>query len=145
MPEFVFADEWLLQSLEGLVTPEQVTAEARYLNAEGFRHILLVAGEGLLTTERFGEFLSADGEPSYSLELGEAILAYLARSRARLMLVQIEDIAGEGEQANLPGTTDLHPNWRRRLGSTLEDFCAGPALARIAALVTEARQRAASE
>src|SRR6266536_4910480 len=65
-----------------------------------------LAGEGLLTVERFGEFLSADGEPTYSLELGEAILAYLARSRARLMLVQIEDVAGEGEQANLPGTTD---------------------------------------
>ena len=32
------------------------------------------------------------------------------------MLVQIEDLAGETEQANLPGTTDAHPNWRRRLG-----------------------------
>ena len=31
------------------------------------------------------------------------------------MLVQIEDVAGEAEQANLPGTTDSHPNWRRRL------------------------------
>ena len=95
--------------------------------------------------ERFGEFLSEDGEPTYSLELGEAILVYLARSRARLTLVQIEDIAGEGEQANLPGTTEAHPNWRRRLPSPLEDLCAAPALARIAALVAAARQRAAPE
>src|SRR5216684_3680277 len=101
-----------------------------------------LAGEGLLARERFGEFLSADGEPTYSIELGEAILTYLARSRARLMLVQTEDIAGEAEQANLPGTTEAHPNWRRRLAMPLEDFCAGPEMARVAALVTAARQRA---
>jgi 4-alpha-glucanotransferase len=104
-----------------------------------------LAGEGLLAPERFGEFLSADGEPAYSLELGEAILAYLARSRARLMLVQIEDVAGEAEQANLPGTTDAHPNWRRRLPAPIEELCAGPEMARVAALVTQSRQRAATE
>ncbi len=68
-------------------------------------------------------------------ELGEAILVYLARSRARLMLVQLEDVAGECEQANLPGTTDAHPNWRRRLHVRLDDLLAGPEMARIAALV----------
>ena len=78
-------------------------------------------------------------------ELGEAILAYLARSRARLMLVQIEDVAGEAEQANLPGTTDAHPNWRRRLSARLEDLLAGPAMARVAALVTASRHQAAPE
>jgi len=104
-----------------------------------------LAGEGLLMPERFGEFLSAEGEPAYSLDLGEAILAYLARSRARLMLVQIEDVAGEAEQANLPGTTEAHPNWRRRLPSSIEELCAGPEMARVAALVTASRQRAAPE
>ena len=104
-----------------------------------------LAGEGLLVPERFGEFLSANGEPAYSLELGEAILAYLARSSARLMLVQIEDVAGEAEQANLPGTTEAHPNWRRRLPSPIEEVCAGPEMARVAALVTQSRQRAAPE
>ena len=72
------------------------------------RHLLLdaLAREGLLAPERFGEFLPADGEPAYGDALGEAILVYLARSRARLVLVQLEDIVGEAEQANLPGTTD---------------------------------------
>ena len=77
--------------------------------------------------------------------LGEAILVYLARSRARLTLVQIEDVAGESEQANLPGTTDSHPNWRRRLHVPLEELLAGPEMARIAALVAEARRRSAAE
>jgi flagellin-specific chaperone FliS len=38
------------------------------------------------------------------------------------MLVQLEDLVGETEQANLPGTTDAHPNWRRRLARTLEEI-----------------------
>ncbi|MGD9614463.1 MAG: 4-alpha-glucanotransferase [Alphaproteobacteria bacterium] len=111
------------------------------------RRLLLeaLAREGLLARERFGRYLSEDGEPGYDRELGEAILVYLARSRARLMLVQIEDVAGESEQANLPGTTDSHPNWRRRLDWELDELLAGPAMARIAALVTEARRYSAAD
>ena len=45
------------------------------------------------------------------------------------MLVQLEDVAGEEEQANLPGTSDAHPNWRRRLSVRLEDLLAGPRIA----------------
>ena len=110
------------------------------------RRLLLeaLACEGLLAPERFGEFLSADGEPAYAHELGEAILAYLARSRARLTLVQLEDVAGECEQANLPGTTDAHPNWRRRMSARLQDLLDGPEMARIAALVGEARRQSAA-
>jgi 4-alpha-glucanotransferase len=109
------------------------------------RRLLLeaLAREGLLAPERFGEFLPADREPVYTSDLGDAILAYLARSRARLMLVQIEDIAGEAEQANLPGTTDGHPNWRRRLAVRLDELFAGPEVARIAGLIAAARRQAA--
>ena len=101
-----------------------------------------LAREGLIGHERLREFLPFDREPVYATELGEAILAFLARSRARLMLVQLEDIAGEEEQANLPGTSDEHPNWRRRLARRLEDILAGPELQRVAALVNEERARA---
>lgn len=99
--------------------------------------------EGLMPRARFGEFLPNDAEPVYTAELGEAILAFLARSRARLMLVQLEDIAGEAEQANLPGTSDSHPNWRRRLSARLDDILTGPELQHVAALVNAERQRAA--
>ena len=61
------------------------------------------------------------------------------------MLVQLDDIAGDSEQANLPGTTDGHPNWRRRLASTLDELCAAPELARLAALVNYWRAGAAPE
>ena len=102
-----------------------------------------LAAEGLIAAERGNEFLSPDGEPTYSTALGEAVHAYLARSRARLMLVQLEDLAGESEQANLPGTDHEHPNWRRRLRCTLEDLVAGSEIRRIAELVAAARRQAA--
>jgi 4-alpha-glucanotransferase len=107
------------------------------------RRLLLeaLAREGLLAAERFGEFLSQTGEPAYSPALGDAILAFLARSHARLMLVQLEDILAADEQANLPGTTDAHPNWRRRLPRTLEEILGGAELARVAALIARARAR----
>ena len=85
-----------------------------------------LAREGLIASHRFGEFLPHDAEPVFTTELGEAILAFLARSRSRLMLVQIEDVAGESEQANLPGTSDSHPNWRRRLSAPLDAVLLGP-------------------
>ena len=109
------------------------------------RRLLLeaLADEGLLAPRDFGKFLPETGEPTYTPELGDAIQNYLARSHARLMLVQIEDVIGEREQANLPGTTDAHPNWRRRLGHTLDEIIDGGELRRIAALIREARRRSA--
>lgn len=127
--------------------PDRKAEQAEADERRGDRRLLLEAltHEGLLARERFGAYLSETGEPAYDPALGEAILIYLARSRARLMLVQIEDIAGESEQANLPGTTDSHPNWRRRLGPQLDALLAGPEMARIAELVAEARRRSAAE
>jgi (1->4)-alpha-D-glucan 1-alpha-D-glucosylmutase len=47
----------------------------------------------------------------------------------------------EPEQANLPGTTDAHPNWCRHLSRTLEEIVEGGALHRVAMLIEEARLR----
>ena len=61
------------------------------------------------------------------------------------MLVQLEDIAGEAEQANLPGTTDAHPNWRRRLSRSLDELLGGAEIERLARRIAEERDRAADE
>jgi 4-alpha-glucanotransferase len=45
----------------------------------------------------------------------DASVRYLGHTRAPLVLLPLEDALGVEEQANLPGTTDTHPNWRRRL------------------------------
>jgi 4-alpha-glucanotransferase len=47
---------------------------------------------------------------------GHAALRAVAESAAPLALFPLEDVLGEREQPNLPGTTaSQHPNWRRRL------------------------------
>lgn len=46
--------------------------------------------------------------------LADACAAFIARTPAPLVLFPIEDSLCLVEQPNLPGTTDTHPNWRRR-------------------------------
>jgi 4-alpha-glucanotransferase len=127
--------------------PDTGAAEAAAMERSRDRRLLLDAlvREGLLASERLGQFLPESTEPVYSTELGCAILTYLARSRARLMLVQIEDIVGESEQANLPGTTESHPNWRRRMSRVLEEIVTDPDLQQVAAVTREGRLHALAE
>ncbi|GAB1579195.1 4-alpha-glucanotransferase [Bordetella petrii] len=44
-----------------------------------------------------------------------AMLGFVAATPAPLMLAPLEDLAGQADQPNLPGTTSGHPNWRQRL------------------------------
>ena len=122
---------------------EAEAAEINDRKRDRWQLLEALAGEGLIAHDKFADFLPDPDRPVYSAALGEAILAFLARSRARLMLVQLEDVVGEEEQANLPGTSDAHPNWRRRLSARLEALLAGPELRQVAALVNQERQRAA--
>lgn len=47
----------------------------------------------------------------------DSAIAFIGRTASKLAIVPIEDIAGEIEQPNLPGTVEEHPNWCRRLPS----------------------------
>jgi 4-alpha-glucanotransferase len=127
--------------------PDPHAGEAELADRHRDRRLLLDAlvREGLIAPTRIPEFLPEGGEPVYTTELADAILAYLGRSRARLMLVQLEDVLSETEQANLPGTTDAHPNWRRRLSRTVEEIDRGFELRHVAALIEDARLGAATE
>jgi (1->4)-alpha-D-glucan 1-alpha-D-glucosylmutase len=85
----------------------------------------------------------ADAELPAGTEMTTALRAafhrYLARSASRLVGVQVEDLLGEREQANLPGTTDEHPNWRRRLSLQLEAWQAESQVETVLAAVREER------
>jgi 4-alpha-glucanotransferase len=61
-----------------------------------------------------------------------AAARFLAASPSRLVAVSIEDVLGVADQVNIPGTTDQHPNWRRKLPIALEDWDKQPAFAEIA-------------
>lgn len=65
----------------------------------------------------------ADRQPCDAALLA-ALHRFLARTPCALMMVQVEDLLGLVEQANLPGTIAAHPNWRRRLPLTVADLFA---------------------
>ncbi|MGH7156476.1 MAG: 4-alpha-glucanotransferase, partial [Acetobacteraceae bacterium] len=49
-------------------------------------------------------------------------LQFVASTAAPLALLPLEDVLGTTEQPNLPGTTDQHPNWKRRLNGPVEEI-----------------------
>lgn len=63
----------------------------------------------------------ADGAPI------PAMLAFVAATPCPLMLTSLEDLAGEAEAPNVPGTVQEFPNWRRRLPVDAAAACASPA------------------
>ncbi len=79
---------------------------------ERVRLLLAVQEAGLLAPDTVAE---ASGAATLSAPVVEAIHAFLAAAPSQLMLVQLEDVLGVVEQANMPGTTDAQPNWRRKL------------------------------
>lgn len=81
--------------------------------------------------------------PDLLAALIEAAHCLLAKAPSRLMLVQIEDLAREVEQMNLPGTVDQHPNWRRRLGCTMDQLFADADVQRTLRAVARGRAGAA--
>jgi 4-alpha-glucanotransferase len=54
-------------------------------------------------------------KPAQTDAVVEGALCHIAKTPCRLAIAAMEDIAGETEQPNLPGTIAEHPNWRRRL------------------------------
>jgi (1->4)-alpha-D-glucan 1-alpha-D-glucosylmutase len=73
--------------------------------------------EGLLPE---GASVDPASLPQMTRALMLNIHAFLARSGARVLVVQPEDVLQLREQVNLPGTTDEYPNWRRKLPLALE-------------------------
>jgi len=67
---------------------------------------------------------------------------YLARSPARIVMLQIEDVLGERMPVNIPGTHLEYPNWRRKLRSDLEAIATDRRLERFAGALRELRPRA---
>jgi 4-alpha-glucanotransferase len=45
----------------------------------------------------------------------DAAVRFIAKTEVPLSLIPLEDLLGQEEQPNLPGTVTEHPNWRRRL------------------------------
>lgn len=74
-----------------------------------------------------GTTLDAQSAPELTPALAAAVHAFLARTPSQLLGIQLEDLAGQREQPNVPGTTeDRYPNWRQRMVVPLEQLSNEP-------------------
>lgn len=101
--------------------PSEPQREQQIVSRAEDRARLLVAleRESLLPA---GVVANPASMPEMNAELIQAVHAYLARSAAKLMLVQLEDVFGLADQPNLPGTSDQHPNWKHKLPLNFEEW-----------------------
>ncbi len=72
------------------------------------------------------------------IELGRLIAAaqaFLARTPAALMMINLPDLFAESIQINLPGTVHEHPNWRHRSARPVAGLASDPLVASIIAAI----------
>jgi 4-alpha-glucanotransferase len=74
------------------------------------RHLFAMDGKSRATTDQ-----------SFH-RLRRSVYGALARSDAAMVSVQMDDIFGEVEAQNIPGTIDEHPNWKRRCAVPVESL-----------------------
>jgi len=74
-----------------------------------------------------------------------AALESMGESDARLVLVALEDLWGETEPQNVPGTWRERPNWRHRAARTLEAAAADTRVQKTLARLAAARRRGTVE
>jgi 4-alpha-glucanotransferase len=72
----------------------------------------------------------------------DASIRLLGHTQAPLVLLPLDDALGIEEQANLPGTVDTHPNWRRRYSAPVQTLLDDTDAARRLELLACARQQA---
>jgi 4-alpha-glucanotransferase len=137
-----------LPTLRGYWMGEDITAKARlgFLNGDEERQfrderacdkqLLLraLASECLLPRD----YAESD-DSLWTPALADAIHAYLARSPSLLLIVQLDDLANEVRQANLPGSITEYPNWRQRLGRSLEEMAVDPVIAQTMTMIGRER------
>ncbi len=111
----------------GHVSPEDAEAEH-----EGRRH-LRAAVKAFLASR------GLSSKDATTREVYGALLEELAKSPARLVLVNLEDLFLERGAQNVPGTTTEHPNWQKKIAQTLEEAFESERIQALLARVDRAR------
>jgi len=63
----------------------------------------------------------------------------MAKTASKMMMIQADDLTGETEPLNVPGTDTERPNWRRRLQAPVESMMDTPLAGSIIAAVKRQR------
>lgn len=80
-----------------------------------------------------------EAESGYSAAVAHDVQLYLARSTAALVVLQIEDLVGMTDPVNVPGTSDEHANWQRKVTVDIDAALGSAAALRLFADVRQAR------
>jgi 4-alpha-glucanotransferase len=80
-------------------------------------------------------------DPDDTDRVVDAAVRFIAKTEVPLSLIPLEDLLGQVEQPNLPGTITEHPNWRRRLPVSAEAVLQSEAVARRIDYVAAERPR----
>lgn len=99
----------------GLLSPAE--AQAAHRQREYLRRVLV------RTLCHRGQLNGASMQAGAVLR---ACLALLGTSAAHMVLVNLEDLWGETQPQNIPGTRDEYPNWRHKARHPLEEFSTSP-------------------
>lgn len=131
------AGSWIGRDIEardyaGLL-PDHSVYEQQWANRRELRQSILDAlfAEGLMPdyyTRRASDI------PEFTGELHNAVVGYLARTPAKLLQLNQEDLTKQLDQQNLPGSTWQYPNWRRKMSCYLEDLGSDPLVTGSAAM-----------
>jgi (1->4)-alpha-D-glucan 1-alpha-D-glucosylmutase len=100
----------------GLMTPEELRKQQA--ERRDAKRALLdnLVREGLVRAN------AITPDSAFSEELAVAVQELAARAPSSVMVAQMEDVFGVVPQANLPGTIDQHPNWRRKLPVPVQEW-----------------------
>ena len=84
--------------------------------------------------------LAPDGrECLHGETLSRAIHVFLAQSASALVALQVEDLVGMTDPVNVPGTSDEHANWQRKMSCGLEEILTRPGVRHLLDDVQRAR------
>ena len=126
-----------LRARLNLFSSPEAETQQRLQRAQDRREILAaLIREQLVTADASDD---ADTPSALDSNLQVSIQRYLARSNAAVMMVQLEDLFGQQQQINLPGTIDEYPNWRSKLPVGLEDWPAYSELESMARAINSER------
>jgi len=135
-------DDLALRARIGLFPDETAARNA----GDERRHARFMLVEALeqngCTGAETAQLLRADAEAGGTLAVYDllmpAVYRFLSKTPSRLAVVAIEDVIGQVDAINVPGTTDQHPNWRRKHIATLEEIGRNDLLRKIGSIFNDA-------
>ena len=128
-------DDVTLRAEHGLIDAQAAAEQAAARDVERRNLLGDLAAAGLVT-EDAARHAPFDTAPDAVVV---AAHRHLARAPSRLFAVRIEDLVGERQPVNLPGTVDEYPNWRRKLPVELEALVDQPLWREVAAALRAER------